>query len=226
MKKIKCEECGKDIEKKSHKHKVCVECRKILKSKRDKKYREKHRGKLLNYFKKYYEDNTIIVGKPKRACSICGYEFVSSSNHQKYCQDCRTLSQKMFRAKYNGKNNKRLSINYYKNVEKNRAIALRNHYRKTTNPKTRLRLIKSGATKRGLEFNISLEWYLENGWKKKCYYCGGDTQDGLDRIDNSVGYIENNLVPCCINCNRAKATITQKDFLLMCVSVVKNLKLI
>lgn len=36
---------------------------------------------------------------------------------------------------------------------------------------------------------------------------------GLDREDNTLGYLYSNLVPCCKVCNRAKSTMTRAEFL-------------
>lgn len=36
---------------------------------------------------------------------------------------------------------------------------------------------------------------------------------GLDRRDNSVGYLSENVVPCCRWCNEAKKAKTETEFL-------------
>lgn len=60
-----------------------------------------------------------------------------------------------------------------------------------------------------------------------CHYCGcpplqrGKHADfyghvlynGIDRVDNSAGYVPGNVVSCCYRCNRAKNTMTVEDFL-------------
>jgi hypothetical protein len=78
---------------------------------------------------------------------------------------------------------------------------------------------KAGAAKRGLEFDISLEFYQSLA-EKPCHYCdaslvwsehtgvrgGTDGRRGhnLDRKDNNMGYTEDNVVPCCPICNILK----------------------
>lgn len=37
--------------------------------------------------------------------------------------------------------------------------------------------------------------------------------NGLDRVDNSIGYIESNVVPCCYICNKMKGELPVEDFL-------------
>lgn len=41
---------------------------------------------------------------------------------------------------------------------------------------------------------------------------GGYTYNGIDRVDNTKGYEETNVVPCCTVCNRAKMAHTQEEF--------------
>lgn len=41
---------------------------------------------------------------------------------------------------------------------------------------------------------------------------GGITYNGVDRIDNSKGYVASNVVPCCFTCNHAKSAMTMDDW--------------
>lgn len=82
------------------------------------------------------------------------------------------------------------------------------------------------ARSRGLSFSIPKEIFFEL-IKKDCFYCGkepsnlnrsiggyGDcVYNGLDRINNNEGYEVDNVVPCCIQCNRSKSTLTQEEFI-------------
>ena len=64
---------------------------------------------------------------------------------------------------------------------------------------------KEGAEKRGHSFELSHKDFLEVAWDKSCIYCGANNSNyGIDRVDNSKGYIRDNVVPCCIDCNRMK----------------------
>jgi len=48
-----------------------------------------------------------------------------------------------------------------------------------------------------------------------CYYCGGPLPrrgHGVDRIDNTQGYVLGNVRPCCSKCNRAKHTMSEEEF--------------
>ena len=60
-------------------------------------------------------------------------------------------------------------------------------------------------------------------WQKPCYYCNDPVRFvGLDRVDNTKGYVLSNVVSCCETCNRMKLTQTQNDFLLKCQKIALN----
>jgi len=46
----------------------------------------------------------------------------------------------------------------------------------------------------------------------ECLYCGG-TATGIDRIDSSRGYFDDNSVPCCGECNQLKSYLNILDFI-------------
>jgi len=74
---------------------------------------------------------------------------------------------------------------------------------------------KSRAKKRGLDFDITLNEY-EVLVSKKCFYCGqelGKYGIALDRVDNSKGYIFENVVPCCSICNVIKMDFSLETLL-------------
>jgi len=82
------------------------------------------------------------------------------------------------------------------------------------------------ARKVGRKFTISFDEFLKIS-SMNCYYCGalpsnrvtgrGNNGEfiyqGMDRIDNTKGYEKDNIVPCCILCNRAKMAMPYDIFL-------------
>jgi hypothetical protein len=46
-----------------------------------------------------------------------------------------------------------------------------------------------------------------------CYYCGDINSNGIDRINNDIGYTIENSVPCCYICNQMKHKFTKEVFL-------------
>lgn len=77
-----------------------------------------------------------------------------------------------------------------------------------------------------LGFNLTKDHFRELT-SSNCFYCGeapknkqsnqsktGDyVYNGLDRIDNNLGYLTTNVVPCCTMCNYAKNKHSLADFL-------------
>lgn len=96
---------------------------------------------------------------------------------------------------------------------------------------------KRCAKSRDLDFELSKELFL-NLVKSNCFYCncephssvnniystGNFIYNGIDRIDNSLGYFEYNVVPCCEKCNRAKLKQSFNDFNIWIKEVYENLK--
>jgi hypothetical protein len=88
------------------------------------------------------------------------------------------------------------------------------------------RKYNQGAKTRNYVFDITLDEFeqLTSGY---CAYCGAEPNreartngkqplyvyNGIDRIDNSIGYVLNNCVPCCGRCNWMKADLSVDDFL-------------
>ena len=85
-------------------------------------------------------------------------------------------------------------------------------YLSTRHFRQRLNSIKKGAVERKLEFNIT-EKTVASLLLGNCYYCGEPLADGIDRLDSSKGYIENNVVPCCKICNIMKNKFPLDTFL-------------
>ena len=65
------------------------------------------------------------------------------------------------------------------------------------------------------ECTLTAQWIVENIFSKPCHYCGKTdwTKIGCDRIDNSKPHTEDNVIPCCMNCNRKKNTKSYDEFI-------------
>lgn len=53
---------------------------------------------------------------------------------------------------------------------------------------------------------------------------GSYRYNGLDRLDNSLGYVMGNVAPCCGQCNLAKGRAPLQEFLSMCARITKHQK--
>lgn len=80
--------------------------------------------------------------------------------------------------------------------------------------KSRYMRSKYNAGVRKKEFTLSLEEYTELV-TKNCRYCNSDisqeTGSGLDRIDNTKGYVPGNCSPACKSCNRIRSLSMSAD---------------
>jgi hypothetical protein len=99
---------------------------------------------------------------------------------------------------------KRWASTYYQRTKQEHADWQR-EYCKTL--KGKLAKLRGKANSKGIEVTITiedLEQILSSG---KCHYCEHDLPESgynVDRLDNRVGYIAVNCVPCCFSCNSRK----------------------
>lgn len=72
------------------------------------------------------------------------------------------------------------------------------------------------SKKRNKEFQLTKEQFQEI-IENDCYLCGNPNSDinnnGIDRLDNEIGYILGNCRPCCSSCNYMKRDYRMIDFL-------------
>jgi len=83
------------------------------------------------------------------------------------------------------------------------------------------RYYRRNAKMRGVDWNLSKEEFFRL-IQADCYFCGTPPPsrpgpydlkyNGIDRIDNSKGYEEGNVVACCTTCNSAKSTMSVLEF--------------
>jgi hypothetical protein len=72
--------------------------------------------------------------------------------------------------------------------------------------------LKASALRRGHEFKLSYSQFIEL-FHQSCSYCGKKDARGIDRVDNSKGYILENCVGCCGICNKMKWRLTKEEFI-------------
>lgn len=85
------------------------------------------------------------------------------------------------------------------------------------------------------------EWCLSTGqvldlFSRSCFYCkaaprvyshshGGSVRNGIDRLDNSRGYVLDNCVPCCTHCNTMKHAYSYDEFVSRILAIYDGLDL-
>jgi hypothetical protein len=94
---------------------------------------------------------------------------------------------------------------------------------------------KDGAKLRNYAFDLSKDDFIKIT-QQNCHYCGCEpylinnpksnsgkfVYNGIDRVDNTKGYILDNVVPCCKRCNVAKHNMTYDDFIKLVKQIYNN----
>ena len=78
---------------------------------------------------------------------------------------------------------------------------------------------KNNARSRNKSFNLSEEKFFKTV-TSNCFWCGSAPYQklgkikymGVDRIDSSIGYLNDNVLPCCKKCNYAKRDMSFEEF--------------
>eukprot|EP00918_Siedleckia_nematoides_P097157 GHVU01213083.1.p1 GENE.GHVU01213083.1~~GHVU01213083.1.p1 ORF type:complete len:359 (+),score=5.48 GHVU01213083.1:579-1655(+) len=71
---------------------------------------------------------------------------------------------------------------------------------------------KASAKQGNKDFGIGRK-YFKKRFRARCYYCGRPRGRGVDRVDNTVGYVHGNCVTCCTACNFLKNELPYSVFL-------------
>lgn len=107
--------------------------------------------------------------------------------------------------------------------------------RKESGYKTIFVSYKNNAKARNLEFNLDFD-YFKNLLLDNCFYCNAIpsnvymksyynvTYNGIDRINNNLGYTEKNVVSCCKICNISKNNYSTDVFMNWLKNIAKNYK--
>lgn len=91
------------------------------------------------------------------------------------------------------------------------------------------------ARRRDINFDLTKDQFMQIT-SRNCYYCGispiqshhapstngAYLYNGIDRVNNAIGYELNNCVPCCTVCNRAKNTMSTSQFTAWINRVVRH----
>lgn len=92
--------------------------------------------------------------------------------------------------------------------------------------------IKTSADSRGIEFNMSLKRVRQLLNTKKCFISGvklnriqqDPNQLTFDRLDNTKGYTDDNVVACSLRVNRLKDSLTIDEITMLYMAIVKKSK--
>lgn len=136
--------------------------------------------------------------------------WIFDLNKDKFCKTCNT-----FYPFFEFRRNKRTGLLYPKCkrcLKRERKIRNEN-----TNVETKIKRKYKYFKKKNL-YPPWGDWLTYKQFKSfitdRCYYCGKKPNpfNGIDRINNKKGYLRDNCVSCCWECNRMKGIMTQEEF--------------
>lgn len=161
-------------------------------------------------------------------CKVCNIEKPYSEFHKMsgciggvrtVCKECRKIEKVEYHSRPKVK--ERIKQHYQDNKEVFRK-RMNIHYW-TLNGQ--YHNYKKRAKKGNLEFCLTEE-DCAPFYKTNCYYCNDNLKGlGIDRLNNSKGYIKDNIVPCCSTCNFMKHILNKDEFINHILKINKNLKL-
>lgn len=188
----------------------CPECKEEYRKEQIiKRFTNKVNGnlKFLNF--DHFEGTRAFV---KCLCLNCNKEVIvrddklTTKHPPYYCENCRN--------------------NRYRETTKARYYKLTGltgkEYEEDKRIRNRLSSLKQGAKDRNFSYDLPDD-IGEKLLQQPCHYCGSTEFIGLDRIDSTQGYSENNCVSCCKICNKMKNNFSYKDFLTKVHKIYKNL---
>ena len=160
------------------------------------KYKELHKEELALKNAEYRERNQEIIKEKQKQRY---YE-----NHQE------SLNKKL---KYREAHRKELAA-YSKQYVADHKEHVQEYYKKRISTKegranNLVHGYKHADKVKDREFNLSDEWIVDNIFSgQSCIYCGESDWHklGTDRIDNTKGHTVDNVVPCCMKCNKDRRT--------------------
>jgi len=167
-----------------------------------KKSREKHKEQRKADCKAWVEKNKEYVKQYHHEYNKKWYQKNKKEHDARGKIWAENFENKKKRVKY---------VQKYVLRNKDKVIAYRKNYERTLNGKYRQ------IQNRAKRFNEGIDITLEN-FKKivsaSCIYCGETEKPrGIDRIDNTRGYIKENSASCCKTCNFMKKALTKEQFL-------------
>jgi hypothetical protein len=169
------------------------------------------REKEKEIFEKRKELQTslkTLATTTQRICVDCGKEFeMFLTSHEKESKRCSHCLEAIRRQDEKRRDRER---NYKKGYIEHFKTYYKSYYTK--------------AHKRGYEFTLTEEFFLKT-ISSPCYYCNHFKEGeavGIDRINNSIGYLPENCVPCCEICNRMKSFYHPVFFVEKAVHIAAN----
>jgi len=141
-----------------------------------------------------------------KVCKNCNVSFETRRKDKAFCSSKCYRKYPEIAAKYNDR------TNAYQKL----------HARE---PKRKYQKLIHKCKHENRELNLTQE-KCEELWNNGCHYCtkslANETGCGLDRLDNSLGYIPDNVIPCCGSCNKMRNNILTHEEMKIAMTAVLN----
>ena len=167
------------------------------------------------YLKQWREKNKESIKIKQREYHIKNRERIKkqvSENGKKWYQ--KNKERNLERGRRWQKNNRKRAVEIVQKYVRNNKEKV-NEYRKKYGLSLEgyYRRYKYRAKKAGFEMLITLKDF-NNITTLSCSYCGeNERRRGIDRVNNTIGYLKENCISCCGICNMMKMKLTKEDFL-------------
>ena len=177
-------------------------------------------------------DHTKQNYKYFTATERVGWIFKSKKKYPVYKANCKACNQEVLIPA------PRLTASEYKSCGCSRKLTSEEVYNQEINTpafKRYVAKIKKGAAERKYEFNLTDDLIYKLN-KSNCYYCGVAPErifkscearryvfNGIDRVNNNFGYVKENVVSCCFDCNSMKSILNKELFLNKIEAIYNNL---
>jgi phage-related minor tail protein len=184
-----------------------------------KAYREANKEAIAEQKKTHYEANKEAILEQQKAHYEANKEAILERN-KAYREANKEAIAERDKAHYEANKEAILERNKaYQEANKEKiAEQQKAHYR---TPKGKYAHIKQRAKRDEIKFSLPFDLYESQLWGKPCHFCGCEMEvTGLDRKNNDRGYVADNVVPCCWDCNTKKSAKPYKQYL----SEIRNQK--
>ncbi len=151
----------------------------------------------------------------KQGLRLCSRPYCSTrlpqDSRTSYCAKCLWRSAESYRRVKEAKRAAGCCMNCSQRSVGSQPYCLRHSL------KSRRDGVRMGARKRNLKVNLTEE-EMNALFVAPCYYCGeqADPVNGIDRKDSSLGYSSDNVCTACWTCNKAKGTMSVREYLEAC----------
>lgn len=222
---MKCIKCGKefsvdDCAKDTHEN-ISKKCKDCFKKQQD---IEKHRPKRDR------DETEEMKRNPQR-------KITKDKWKKEHIDKCKNYWQKSRQKKRDRLGEIEYKLQASEQAQKYRDLnpeKMKEQYEKTRkNPHHRYVFYKRRARGDGIKTKIPFELTeveCKKYYTNACHYCGrrydGEVLNGIDRVDNTKGYMNENCVTCCTMCNMMKRVLSHEKFLNICEHILGYTRII